>query len=187
MAVLSFYPAKFIMRSEDPSSFRITDLWTFRSSKSHKRYIVEIEFISSLLIGVKFYWKGTAESKNRYSLLTNDFEPRTIILSCIRIVLDYIEKNPFMSFGFVAAEDSHARETSILSSNYDNKRFRFYQRMMISLFSPDSFYHYVDRKNHIYILLNSKAVREGITSIAVVTQEIVNAFDLDFLLSHEKV
>ena len=37
-----FYKPSFIMRSKD-NSLRIIDLWTFRSAKSNKRYIVEVE------------------------------------------------------------------------------------------------------------------------------------------------
>lgn len=31
------------MRSKDPSTLRIIDLWGFKSTKSNKRYIVEVE------------------------------------------------------------------------------------------------------------------------------------------------
>lgn len=40
---LEFYTPKFIMRSKDSASLRITDYWTFKSWKSNKRYIVEVE------------------------------------------------------------------------------------------------------------------------------------------------
>lgn len=63
------------MRSKDPESLRIIDLWTFRSIKSGKRYIVEVEEFEKDFYGLKFYWKGVEKSKDRYSLLTNDFEP----------------------------------------------------------------------------------------------------------------
>ena len=81
------------MRSKDISTLRIVDLWSFKSTKSHKRYIVEVEYFSNHFFGLKFYWKGVAESKNRYSLLTNDYEPRTIVMSCVYIMLEYFRKN----------------------------------------------------------------------------------------------
>lgn len=71
------------MRSKDPSTLRIVDLWTFKSAKSNKRYIVEVEKFTNHFLGLKFYWKGVANSKLRYSLLTNDYEPRTIVMSCV--------------------------------------------------------------------------------------------------------
>lgn len=93
------------MRSRDASSLRIVDLWTFKSIKSNKRYIVEVEGFENEFLGLKFYWKGVEKSQNRYSLLTNDYEPRTIVRSCIEVMLIYYRKNRLVSFGFVATPD----------------------------------------------------------------------------------
>lgn len=46
------------MRSKDHGSLRIIDLWAFRSIKSNKRYIVEVEGFDNEFYGIKFYWKG---------------------------------------------------------------------------------------------------------------------------------
>lgn len=100
-----FYKPRFVMRIRDFNSFRIVDLWTFKSSKSGKRYIVEVEGFENEFWGLKFYWKGVEKSKYRYSLLTNDFEPRTIVRSCVEVMLEYYRKNNLVSFGFVAAPD----------------------------------------------------------------------------------
>lgn len=43
------YPASKIMRSKDPSTLRMISLWKFKSTKSHKWYIVEIEEFSNHL------------------------------------------------------------------------------------------------------------------------------------------
>ncbi len=71
----------------------------------NKRYIVEVEGFENEFYGLKFYWKGVEKSKDRYSLLTNDYEPRTIMRSCIEVMLEYYRKNRLVSFGFVAAPD----------------------------------------------------------------------------------
>lgn len=93
------------MRSKDHTSLRIIDLWSFKSTKSNKRYIVEVEGFENQFFGIKFYWKGVEKSKNRYSILTNDYEPRVIVRTCIEVMLDYYRKNHHVSFGFVAAQD----------------------------------------------------------------------------------
>lgn len=80
------------MRSKDQSSLRIIDLWTFKSLKTNKRYIVEVEGFENEFYGLKFYWKEVEKSKDRYSLLTNDYEPRTIVRSCIEVMLQYFRK-----------------------------------------------------------------------------------------------
>lgn len=133
------------MRSKDQSSLRIIDLWTFKSLKTNKRYIVEVEGFENEFYGLKFYWKGVEKSKDRYSLLTNDYEPRTIVRSCIEVMLQYFRKNPLVSFGFVAAPDL---DKDIKGKRVDKKsgsrRFKFYQRMMINLFGPETFHQVSD-------------------------------------------
>lgn len=143
------------MRSKDPSTLRIIDLWTFKSVKTNKRYIVEVEEFEREFYGVKFYWKGVEKSKYRYSLLTNDYEPRTIVRSCIEIMLEYYRKNSFVSFGFVAAPDLDKDiKGKKVRSGQGSRRFRFYQRMMINLFGPETFYQVFDTTNTIYLLVN---------------------------------
>lgn len=159
------------MRSKDPSLLRITDLWSFRFTKSHKRYIVEVEGFEHEFYGIKFYWKGVEKSKNRYSLLTNDYEPRTIIRSCIEVMLEYYRKNPLVSFWFVAAPDL---ERDIKGKKLDpaagSRRFRFYQRMMINLFGPKTFYQASDTTNTIYLMINMEQLESG----AVTFKDIEN-------------
>lgn len=166
MSVTSgFYTPSFIMRSKD-NPLRIIDLWTFRSSKSNKRYIVEVEGFENEFYGIKYYWKGVEKSENRYSLLTNDHEPRTIIRSCIEVMLEYYRRNPLVSFGFVAARDL---EEDLKGKNIDvesgSRRFKFYQRIMVNLFGPETFYQASDTTNTIYLMINMKQISSGAISI----------------------
>lgn len=154
------------MRSKDVSSFRIIDLWSFKSLKSNKRYIVEVEGFENEFYGIKFYWKGVEKSLDRYSLLTNDYEPRTIVRTCIEVMLKYYRKNNFVSFGFVAAPDL---ERDIKGKNINlekgSRRFRFYQRMMINLFGPETFLQAADTTNTIYLMINKKKIKSGAITI----------------------
>ena len=176
---LGFYPATFIMRSTDPSTLRIVDLWKFRSEKSRKWYIVEVEWFSHDFLGLKFYWKGVAESKKRYSLLTHDFEPRKIVMSCIKIMLHYFKENKCASFGFVAADNIDGEKIGI------NKRFRFYRRMMLSLFSPDAFVQINDKNHSIYLLVNRMMLDEGHITIGQIETEITRLYRGNFTLVTE--
>lgn len=143
------------MRGKDESSLRIIDLWSFKSTKSNKRYIVEVEGFEHEFYGIKFYWKGVEKSKNRYSLLTNDYEPRTIVRTCIEVMLEYYRKNPLVSFGFVAApdleKDIQGKKVNLTNGS---RRFKFYQRMMVNLFGPQTFYQAADTTNTIYLMIN---------------------------------
>ena len=161
------------MRSTDPSTLRIIDLWSFRSLKSNKRYIVEIEHFSNNFLGLKFYWKGVSDCKERYSYLTYDYEPRTIVMSCIMIMLDYFRNDNCISFGFVAAPNLN----DPLSPN---KRFRFYRRMMLSIFGEQTFAQGYDVKNSIYILINRKMLDSRQISLSKIEKEINNLYEGDF-------
>ena len=169
------------MRSKDPSTLRIIDLWGFRSTKSNKRYIVEVERFTNHFLGLKFYWKGVADSKDRYSLLTNDYEPRTIVMSCVYIMLEYFRNDNCASFGFVAANDiNHPDETT-----KPNKRFRFYRRFMLSIFGTETFAQGYDIKNSIYLLINRQMLRQGNISLSRIEAEISKLYEGDYSLALE--
>lgn len=177
-----FYPPSFIMRSKD-NSLRIIDLWTFRSTKSNKRYIVEVESFENEFYGIKFYWKGVEKSKYRYSLLTNDFEPRTIIRSCIEVMLEYYHKNPLASFGFVAARDL---EKDLKGKNIEvesgSRRFKFYQRMMVNLFGPETFLQASDTTNTIYLMINMKHLSSGAISIKDIENRLNQTYNEEYVI-----
>lgn len=174
------YNATKIMRSKDPSSLRMISLWKFRSTKSNKWYIVEIEEFPCHFYGLKFYYKGVADSKKRYSLLTNDHEPRTIVMSCINIMRYYYSIDSCASFGFVAAEDI---PTDSRPKIHPNKRFRFYRRMMLTLFSPTIFMQYADVDNSVYLLVNRSMLDSGRISISMIETELSEDFVGDYTLS----
>ncbi len=172
------------MRSKDPGSLRIIDLWTFRSRKSNKRYIVEVEGFENEFWGLKFYWKGVEKSKNRYSLLTNDFEPRTIVRSCIEIMLEYFRKNPLVSFGFVAAPDLDKDiKNKKVNKTSGSRRFKFYQRMMINLFGPETFYQVSDTTNTIYLLVNMSLLSQGTITLKDIKRKINLTYSGDYLIN----
>lgn len=167
------------MRSRDPLTLRTLDIWTFKSQKSNKRYIVEVEVFGKHFYGLKFYWKAVADSNYRYSILTNDYEPRRIVMSCIDIMLRYFNSDKLASFGFVGAPDITP------ANGCPNKRFRFYRRMMLSLFSTDKFIQVNDRKRAIYLLVNKSMFQRGDISISEIECEISNLYAGEFHLSEE--
>lgn len=173
-----YYPAKFTMRTVDPGTGRSMDLWSFKSAKSHRRYIVEVEYFSHNFLGLKFYWKGVEASKNRYSFLTNDYEPRIIVMSCIMIMLDYFKKNADISFGFVAAPDLRIDE----NKKRPNKRFRFYRRMMLSLFGPETFIQAYDVDHSLYIMINRSQFESGQLTVEVLEKEVCSLYEGDYTI-----
>jgi hypothetical protein len=169
------------MRRKNVGFPRITDIWTFQSTKTKKRYIVEVEKYDDLFYGVKFYWKGVALSPNRYSLLTNDYEPRTIVRSCIEVLVNYYRLNDLVSFGFVGASDLDNQA----SSKDGTRRFRFYRRLMLSLFGSDTFLQAHDKSNSMYVLMSLKAIGKGLIDVKVVEKKLNNYYCGNFRLMQE--
>lgn len=172
------------MRSKDPTSLRIIDLWTFKSLKTNKRYIVEVEGFENEFYGLKFYWKGVEKSKNRYSLLTNDYEPRIIVRSCIEVMLDYYRNNRLVSFGFVAAPDL---DKDIVGKKVNkesgSRRFRFYQRMMINLFGPETFCQVSDTTNIIYLLVNKIQLSNGSITLKDIESKLNQTYLEEYIIN----
>lgn len=177
-----YYEPKFIMRSRDRSSLRIIDIWTFRSLKSNKRYIIEVEGFENEFWGLKFYWKGVEKSKNRYSLLTNDYEPRTIVRSCVEVMLEYYRKNRLASFGFVAAPDLEG-DVKGRKMQEGSRRFRFYQRMMINLFGPETFCQIADTTSTIYLLVNKVQLSTGAVTIRDIERRINQTYMGEYVIN----
>lgn len=172
------------MRSKDPGSLRIIDLWTFRSLKSNKRYIIEVEGFENKFFGLKFYWKGVEKSINRYSLLTNDFEPRTIVRSCIEIMMVYYRRNRLVSFGFVAAPDlDEDVKDKKVDKESGSRRFMFYKRLMINLFGPETFYQVSDTTNTIYLLINMEQLSKGAVTLKDIERTLNRTYQGEYIIN----
>ena len=79
--------------------------YRFKSTKSHHTYIVRVEHYQENAYCLKFFDKANIDSKNKYSLRTNTFEPRTIFYTLIHIMLDVLKRDSSASFFFIGAED----------------------------------------------------------------------------------
>lgn len=144
---------------------------------------MEMEQVDENFYAIKFYWKAVEKSKKRYSLLTNDYEPRRIIRSCIEVMLEYIRKNPRISFGFLASDDLEEDiNGKKLEEGIGNRRFRFYRNLMLNLFGPESFYQVSDINNNLYLMLNRKEVDEGRLVLASIEKRINTIYSADFRL-----
>lgn len=67
--------------------------YRFKSTKSHHTYIVRVEKYVSHSYCLKFFDKANINSKNKFSLRTNTFEPRTIFYTLYHIMLDVLHKD----------------------------------------------------------------------------------------------
>lgn len=141
------------------------DVYHFKSLKSKLWYIVRVECYKQHVYAVKFYPKKYESSPNKYRLLTNTFEPRRIVNTCINILLDTYSNDSRASFGFIGAND-------LGESTYKTRRYRFYATLIASYFDDKKFVHVENVQKSAYLLINKNEMEQN--------PKILNAIEAQF-------
>lgn len=167
----SAYPFHFIQKDKgDSSGLLYVLLYRFKSEKSKLVYIVRVEEYMHNVYAVKFYPKNHSASKDKYRIMTNTYEPRRIINTCINIMLSIYRDNPRASFGFVGA---NGFKEDICCT----KRYRIYSRLIATYFSDEHFYHKENIGKSAYMLINRISLSENPRLIAEIESFFVEQFD----------
>ncbi len=144
--------------------------YRFKSSKSHHTYIVRVERYKNHTYCLKFFDKAVSESKNKFSLRTGTFEPRTIFYTLYHIMLDVLAKDPTASFFFIGAED----EKDGLGES--TRRYRIYRKFVSSTVGNNVFDHYRVNELSLYILINKQSVENPKLLADLITENVRQAF-----------
>lgn len=128
--------------------------YRFKSLKSHHSYIVRVEKYEKHAYCLKFFDKANINSKYKYSLRSNTFEPRTILYTIFHIMLDVLKRDANASFFFVGAED----EKDV--SGVMPRRFRLYRRFVLSTVSDSLFDHFRWNELSLYVLVNKSYISD---------------------------
>lgn len=98
-------------------------------------------------------------------------------------MLEYYRKNPLASFGFVAARDLEKDvKGKNIDTNLGSRRFKFYQRMMINLFGPETFCQASDTTNTIYLMINMKQLFTGAITIKDIESLLNQTYDGEYTI-----
>jgi hypothetical protein len=81
--------------------FVITHIYSFKTNKA--RYIAEVEEYSHQIYIIKFYRKCDIHNAHKYNILTHEYNCTQIVSTCIRILIEILNKNPAASFGFLGS------------------------------------------------------------------------------------
>lgn len=145
--------------------------YRFKSTRSHHTYIVRVECFPEHVYCLKFFDKAHRHSDNKFSLLTNTFEPRTIFYTLYHIMLDVLQRDPSASFFFIGAADEHD-EIGLAT-----RRYRIYRRFTSSVVGEKLFEHFRVNDTSLYILVNKSFVKDPEFLAKQITQEVRVAFD----------
>lgn len=150
------YPYYFIknIRNDTDSCSNCTKLFRFKSEKSNRIFIVRVEIYPHNVYVIKFYDKNHRHSPKKYNQLTNDREPRRIIMTCISILKTFYEEDHKSSFAFIGTncEDESMR---------NNKRFRVYKTIVTTQFGENTFAHFTNEENSAYLLLRQSELESN--------------------------
>lgn len=163
------YPFIFQMndRSSTDGLLENTLQYRFKSTKSNHTYIVRVEKYKQHCYCLKFYDKANSESKNKYSLRTNTFEPRTIFYTLFHIMLDVLSRDFQASFFFIGAED----EKDVLGQA--TRRYRVYMKFVSSIISDEKFIHYAVNSESLYILINRNSAEKATKLVNEIREKVI--------------
>jgi hypothetical protein len=150
----SFYP--FVKVSKEDTAFADpVSLIKYRFQARKRKYLVTLEEYSFGVYAIKFCGLKDRKSKKAYSYIYNDGDSLKVISTCLQIMLDMWRNHPGISFAFYAVPrtEEDKREDK-------RTRYRIYENIMLNLFSPHYFKHYMDPNANVYVLLNRSVKRK---------------------------
>jgi hypothetical protein len=129
-------------------------IYTFKSPKTNQTYVLEVdEFEAFVLCAVKFSLKAHRNSSRRFSLKSGLQEAPSILTTCINVLMQLYDENPYRSFSFIGMS-SEEEQTDPTKGKNNTKRFRLYCKIVAYLVSDKKFHHYRYAKSSAYLLLN---------------------------------
>lgn len=141
------------------------------------RYIVEVEHYKFDLYAVKFYLKIHQNSKDRFNVLTNLYEARSVIYTCIAILIDIYQQNNKASFAFIGSpspkEIEREKENPCQKKENRTQRFRIYSTLISTFFSETYFEHRNSPRHSLYLMRN-KSSNDSLKNIQAMINTIYN-------------
>jgi len=118
----TFYPVELGIKE-----IKETYNFYFKSEKSNLKYVVEATYHEENFYAIKFYAKTHANSKRRYSLSTNTYEPFRIIHTCMQVLPRLLKLHNGASF---VAIGSRTMTIERIENIENTVRFRMYRRYL---------------------------------------------------------
>lgn len=101
--------------------------------------------------------------------MTNTFEPRRIINTCISILMEIFRKDPCASFGFIGAN-------RIGETEANTKRYKVYKKIVTTYMGAETFHHHYNVDKSAYILINKNKLKEIPTLIQEIEQFFIDIY-----------
>ena len=129
---------------------------TIYSFRTHSYpYLIEVEQYPHNIFVLKFYRRVNKGNKEKFNLLTNEGRCSRIVGTCFSIFLDIYNKNPLASFGFIGS-NTIDKSSGKIEPKKETKRFRIYRLAVFNYFGEETFSHFSDAENSVYLAISNK-------------------------------
>ena len=150
-----------------------TYLYSFKSPKTHMRYIAEVEHYNLDLYAIKFYLKSHQNSKDKFTVLTNLHEARPVIYTCIAILIDIFHQNnkallllsalPLLKKSKEKKGILVRRRKTVLNGSESTSTF-------MSTFFSETYFEHRNSPRHSFYLMRNKSSHYSLKEIGKSTQ-----------------
>ncbi|MDI1233297.1 MAG: hypothetical protein PSX81_03330 [bacterium] len=152
---------------------KFTHIYIFHN-KNNWKYVVNVEEYKHDVFIMKFFKQNHADSKFRYSILTNEYDARKIIQTCVNIGLHVLQQFPKASFGFLGMPTM--KELKREDKIFNTKRYRVYEKYATFFFKEENFEHNFDINTSAYFMLNKKQLEDNKHIKKTILQMFTNHF-----------
>jgi hypothetical protein len=170
----AFYKHLFLMNipCENNKDIIKKMLYRFKSLKTNRVYLVEIECYRMNVYIIKFYPKNNSNSNNKFRILTGDYEVRRIVFTCFNILKEIYQQDERSSFGFIG-------ENNEGESKKSTKRYRIYKRIVNSMFDQDTFSHIYHDEKSAYLLIRNTELEKNPTLIKEIEDNFMSIYNFE--------
>ena len=160
------YPHKFLCYQtlkEGKNEYGKAHIYSFRSEKTKRKYIIRLEELPNQLFLIKFYQKiPFIPTSKKYKILTQTNDTLRIVATCIMVVKEVLNKNELASFGCIGARGFIKKNKEIIEETTENKtkRFKIWSLIFNRIASQTRFKPYDYEEKSIYIRFNTKNIKD---------------------------
>jgi hypothetical protein len=139
-------------RCKDETAHLFTYVYKFYSPITKYWYVINADYHETDVFVVKFYPKPYKRSDFKYNKTTNKGDVGNILITCIKVIPDIIEKHPTTSFGFIGAPSIDKK--GLIEGFVNNQRFKIYSEIAAKKIGTQTFAHSPYPAISGYLLIN---------------------------------
>lgn len=171
------YELKFIQKRpcKDESEHKFTLIYKFYSPNTGLHYVLNADYQTYDVFGIKFYCKKDKTSDFKYSKIVNKGDVGNILITCAKIIPLLLEQYPTASFAFAASRSVDSKN-KLVEQYQMNQRFKTYAQVASKKIGTLTFTHFEYPEISSYLLVNNYY-----GNVSAAERNIVNMFTKTYI------